>query len=76
MSVDLPEEVIAHANRLAIADEDAAAVIAQALSALESQRAEISAVQEGMADYEAGRHRPYQEFAAEILAERGIPPTR
>lgn len=76
MSVDLPEEVVEQANRLAVAGEDAAAVIAHALIVLESQREEISAVQEGMEDYAAGRFRAYEDFSAEILAERGIDPQR
>ncbi len=37
---------------------------------------EIAAVQEGIAAYQAGDHRPYEEFAAAFMAERGIEPKR
>lgn len=72
MQIDLPNETIEQAKSLAEEGEDASAVIAKALEKLAWERQEVAAVMEGVADYQAGRHRPYEEFAAEFMAERGI----
>lgn len=76
MQIELSAETVKLANSLTTADQDAAAVISEALERMAWERQEVAAVMEGVADYEAGHHRPYEEFAAEIFAERGITPER
>ncbi len=76
MQIDLPAEAIERANRLAAANEDAATVFVKALDTLEWQAAEVAAVREGMAAYEAGDFEPWDDFASRFMAERGIVPER
>lgn len=43
---------------------------------LAAEADEVAAVQEGIDAFERGEHRPYEEFAAEFMSERGIKPQR
>lgn len=74
--MQIDDKLIEQANLIAESGEDAEAVIAKAIAKLAWERQEVAAVQQGVDDYEAGRHRPYEEFAAEFFAERGITPQR
>jgi predicted transcriptional regulator len=74
MQIDLPDAVIEQARRLAGANEDAADVIARALESWEWEGGEVAAVQQGIADYEAGDHEPWEDFSGRLMAERRITP--
>jgi antitoxin ParD1/3/4 len=41
-------------------------VLRDALQALVRQEADLAAIREGLADIEAGRHRPFEEIDAEL----------
>lgn len=47
-------------------------VVRAALDALEMQSADLEAIEAGVADVNAGRCRPFAEFAAEFEASKGI----
>lgn len=76
MQIDLPPEAIALANSMATDDKNAAVVIAEALAQVAWQRQEAAAAMEGVADHQAGRSRPYEEFMAEFMGELGVTPER
>lgn len=58
MQIDLPEEAIEKARKLAHDGEDAAAVFVTAIEHLEHERREVAAVLEGVAAYQRGDHEP------------------
>ena len=70
MTID--QKLIDKANRIARDGEDAETVIAHALANLAWERQEVAAVQQSIDEYNAGRRRPYEEFAAEFFAELGL----
>lgn len=72
MQIELPDKAIELANSLAGDDQDAAAIITEALARLAWERREVAAVQEGIDAYKNGDHRPWDEFAAEFAAKHGI----
>lgn len=72
MQIDLAAETVELANSLATETKDAASVIAEALPQLAWQRQGVAAAQEGIEAYKAGRHSPWDEFAAEFAAKHGI----
>lgn len=74
MQIDLPEEVVERANKLAADGEDAAAVLTKALERMEFEAQEVAAVMEGVKAYQEGRHRPFEEFDREIREEFGFRP--
>ncbi|MDH3717781.1 MAG: hypothetical protein OES79_06630 [Planctomycetota bacterium] len=49
-------------------------VLRDALSALEREQQEITAIQEGIDDMEAGRYRSLEEVDAEIRERHDFPP--
>lgn len=72
MQIELPQDVIERATRLASGSEDAATVLARALDALERERHETAAVRAGIDAYERGDHEPWNDFAQRFAAEHGI----
>lgn len=76
MQIELPPETIDLANSLATADQDAAAVIAEALANMVSERKEVAAVMEGVAAYQRGDHEPWEDFSKRFKEENGITPQR
>lgn len=72
MHIDLPAEAILTAEKIAQDGEDAQMVILVALEKLASERREVSAVLEGVVAYEEGRHRPLEEFGADLKKKYGI----
>lgn len=71
MQIDLPDSVIAEADRLAAAGvgRDAADVIIRAVGKLTADR---DAIQEGISAYAAGDYRSLESFGAEIRERFGV----
>ncbi len=73
MQIDLPDAVVATANRLAAAGAgaNAADVITRAI---ENMNADRMAIQEGIDAYKAGDFEPLEDFDRRYREEHGIVP--
>lgn len=74
MQIELPDKAVELAKRLASDQQDTAAVITEALAKMAWERQEVAAIQEGIDAYQAGRHRPVEEFLNEFMTEVGLTP--
>lgn len=74
MQIDLPQEVVERAQRLALSGEDAAAVLARGVELVEWRQQEVAAIREGIEAYKAGDFEPLEDFDRRFRAERSIGP--
>ena len=72
MQIELPQELIERAKRLASTNEDTAAVISRSLDLMEFQEQEVAAVKEGVEAYKRGDHQSLEDFDREIREEFGF----
>lgn len=74
MTLLIPDDINSRIEALVASGDHPSAeeVVRSAVSALERERSEIAAMQEGLDDVEAGRVRPLAEVDAEIRAQFGI----
>lgn len=73
MQIELPDELIARARRIAAPGQNPADLFGEALAALEFERGEVSAVEEGIAAYEAGDFEPLETFDKAFRERHNIP---
>jgi predicted transcriptional regulator len=75
MTIELPPAVAEDVELLMYFEkyDSPLSVIRDVLSALRREK-DLQAIQEGIADYEAGRYRPWKEVDAELRAKYGMKP--